>query len=159
MDPQKLRYTKSHEWASLDGDVCTVGITTFAAQQLTDVTYIELPHVGDHLFAGKEFGELETVKAVSALYAPCDGEVIEVNEKVVELATEAKNEGRPVYLVTASDGLIAQKREAAKAYAAEGHQLLMAFHRERETVCRDREAGHIDAHIAAQRISALMPES
>src|SRR5262245_20640578 len=84
MDPQKLRYTKSHEWVSLEGDVCTVGITTYAAQQLSDVTYIELPHVGDHVFAGKSFGELETVKAVSDLFAPCDGEVIAVNDKVIE---------------------------------------------------------------------------
>src|SRR5262245_32957925 len=84
MDPAKLRYTKSHEWAHLEGDVVTVGITQFAADQLTDVTYVELPHVGDHLFAGQEFGNIETVKAVSDLYAPADGEVIAVNEKLME---------------------------------------------------------------------------
>ena len=84
MDPAKLRYTKSHEWAHLEGDVVTVGITQFAADQLTDVTYVELPHVGDHLFAGQEFGNIETVKAVSDLYAPADGEVVAVNEKLME---------------------------------------------------------------------------
>jgi glycine cleavage system H protein len=84
MNPSKLRYTKTHEWASLDGDVCTIGITKFAADQLTDVTYIELPHVGDHVFNGQECGEIETVKAVSPLYSPVDGEVTAFNEKVVE---------------------------------------------------------------------------
>jgi glycine cleavage system H protein len=84
MDPTKLRYTKSHEWAHLDGDVVVVGISKFAADQLTDITYIELPHVGDHVFTGEEFGNIETVKAVSDLYAPVGGEVIAVNEKLVE---------------------------------------------------------------------------
>jgi glycine cleavage system H protein len=84
MNPNTLRYTKTHEWAHLDGDICTVGITRFAADQLTDVTYIELPHVGDHVFNGQECGEIETVKAVSPLYSPVDGEVIAVNERVVD---------------------------------------------------------------------------
>jgi glycine cleavage system H protein len=83
MDLQKLRYTKTHEWASLEGGVCTVGITKFAADQLTDITYIELPHVGDHVFSGEAFGNIETVKAVSDLYAPLDGEVVAVNEKLI----------------------------------------------------------------------------
>jgi glycine cleavage system H protein len=84
MNPSTLRYTTTHEWAHLDGDVCTVGITKFAADQLTDVTYIELPHVGDHVFKGQECGEIETVKAVSPLYSPIDGEVTAFNEKVVD---------------------------------------------------------------------------
>src|SRR2546421_2410390 len=83
MDPNKLRYTRTHEWAHLEGGVCTVGITKFAADQLTDVTYIELPHVGDHVFTGEAFGNIETVKAVSDLYAPLDGEGVEVNEKLI----------------------------------------------------------------------------
>src|SRR5262249_1563824 len=74
IDPAKLRYTKSHEWAHLsveaDTGVVTVGITQFAADQLTDVTYVELPKVGQRLTPGKEFGNIETVKAVSDLYAP-----------------------------------------------------------------------------------------
>ena len=84
MTPSTLRYTKTHEWAHLDGDVCTVGITKFATDQLTDVTYIDLPHVGDHVFKGQECGTIETVKAVNSLYSPIDGEVIAVNEKVVD---------------------------------------------------------------------------
>jgi glycine cleavage system H protein len=84
MNPNALRYTKTHEWALLEGDVVTVGITKFAADQLTDITYIELPDPGDHVFTGQEFGNIETVKAVSELYAPLDGEVIAVNDKLDE---------------------------------------------------------------------------
>jgi glycine cleavage system H protein len=84
MNPNALRYSKTHEWALLEGDVVTVGITKFAADQLTDITYIELPDPGDHVFAGQEFGNIETVKAVSELYAPLDGEVIAVNDKLEE---------------------------------------------------------------------------
>jgi glycine cleavage system H protein len=88
MDPKKLRYAASHEWASLDGDTCTIGITKFAVEQLTDVVYVELPDVGDHVFAGESFGEIESVKAVSDLYAPVNGEVTAVNEKLTEDPTK-----------------------------------------------------------------------
>ncbi len=84
MIPEALRYTKSHEWAKFEGDVVTIGVTKFAADQLTDITYIELPHVGDHVFVGQECGTIETVKAVNSLYAPVDGEVVEVNDKLIE---------------------------------------------------------------------------
>ena len=83
MDPKTLKYAKTHEWASLEGDTCTVGITQFAVDQLTDVVYIELPEVGDHAFAGDSFGEIESVKAVSDLYSPVDGEVAAINEKLM----------------------------------------------------------------------------
>src|SRR3954451_6337571 len=83
MDPHKLRYTKTHEWAHPEGGLVTVGISKFAADQLTDVTYVELPHVGDHVFTGESFGNIETVKAVSDLYAPVNGEVVHVNEKLL----------------------------------------------------------------------------
>jgi glycine cleavage system H protein len=82
MDPQTLRYAKTHEWAHLEGDLCTVGLTQFAVDQLTDVIYIELPDVGDPMIAGDGFGEVESVKAVSDLYSPVNGEVIEVNSKL-----------------------------------------------------------------------------
>ena len=82
MDPKNLRYSKSHEWASLEGDTVTLGITKFAVEQLTDIVYIELPDVGDHVFKGESFGEIESVKAVSDLYSPVDGEVIARNDKL-----------------------------------------------------------------------------
>ena len=82
MDLKKLRYAPTHEWALLEGDTCTVGITKFAVEQLTDVVYVELPDPGDNVFAGESFGEIESVKAVSDLYSPVDGEVIAVNNKL-----------------------------------------------------------------------------
>ncbi len=79
MDLSALRYAKSHEWAQLAGDVVTVGITRFAAEQLGDVTHLQLPKVGTAVTAGKSFGEIESVKAVFDLYAPATGTVTEVN--------------------------------------------------------------------------------
>jgi glycine cleavage system H protein len=84
MDPKNLRFATTHEWASLSGGVCTVGISKFAVDQLTDIVYIELPEVGDHVFQGESFGEIESVKAVSDLYSPVNGEVAEINEKLVD---------------------------------------------------------------------------
>src|SRR4051794_40612808 len=83
MDPKNLRYAKTHEWASLEGNICTIGITQFAVEQLTDVVYIELPDPGEHVFVGESFGEIESVKAVSDLYSPINGEVKEVNQAIV----------------------------------------------------------------------------
>jgi glycine cleavage system H protein len=84
MDPKTLRYAKSHEWAGTEGNLVVVGITKFAVDQLTDVVYIELPDVGDHVFAGESFGEIESVKAVSDLYAPVSGEVVEINKEILD---------------------------------------------------------------------------
>jgi glycine cleavage system H protein len=77
--PTHLKYTKEHEWIAVDGGVGTVGITDFAQQQLGDVVYVELPDVGATLTAGQVFGTIESVKAVSELFAPVSGEVTEVN--------------------------------------------------------------------------------
>jgi glycine cleavage system H protein len=79
MYPADLKYTKDHEWVRVDGDTGTIGITNFAQQQLGDVVYVELPEVGASLTAGQPFGTIESVKAVSELYAPVAGEVVEVN--------------------------------------------------------------------------------
>lgn len=92
MDPNKLRYSKTHEWALLEKNIVTVGITQFAADQLTDITFVELPDVGDHVFAGQEFGNIETVKAVSDLYSPVDGEVVEVNSALEEEPSPVQKE-------------------------------------------------------------------
>jgi glycine cleavage system H protein len=77
--PTNLKYTKEHEWIDLQGDRGKVGITHFAQDQLGDVVYIELPEVGAKLKAGQSFGTIESVKAVSELYSPVAGEVVEVN--------------------------------------------------------------------------------
>ena len=77
--PDGRKYTKDHEWIEMAGDRGRVGITDFAQQQLGDVVYLELPEVGAKLKAGQSFGTIESVKAVSELYAPVAGEVVEVN--------------------------------------------------------------------------------
>ena len=83
MDLKSLRYAPTHEWARLEGDTCTVGITKFAVDQLTDVVYLALPDVGTTVEAGDSFGEIESVKAVSDLYAPVSGVVSAVNSKLL----------------------------------------------------------------------------
>jgi glycine cleavage system H protein len=77
--PAGFKYTKDHEWIELTGDRGKVGVTDYAQQQLGDVVYVELPDVGDTLKQGQSFGTIESVKAVSELYAPVSGEVVEVN--------------------------------------------------------------------------------
>jgi glycine cleavage system H protein len=77
--PANLKYTKDHEWIELSGDTGKVGITDYAQQQLGDVVYVELPEVGAKLKQGQSFGTIESVKAVSELYSPVTGEVVEVN--------------------------------------------------------------------------------
>ena len=79
MYPTELKYTKDHEWVRIDGDVASVGITDFAQRQLGDVVFVELPAVGRKLKQGESFGTIESVKAVSELYAPVSGEVVAVN--------------------------------------------------------------------------------
>ena len=80
MIPAELKYAKTHEWAKIEGDTATVGITHFAQEQLGDMTYVELPEVGDTFEAGEEMGSVESVKAASEIYAPVSGEVVAVNE-------------------------------------------------------------------------------
>jgi len=77
--PAGFKYTKDHEWIELSGDRGKVGITDYAQQQLGDVVYVELPYVGAKLKQGQSFGTIESVKAVSELYSPVTGEVVEVN--------------------------------------------------------------------------------
>lgn len=88
MKPDNLRFAPTHEWLALAkdtvGEIATVGISAFAVEALNDLVYIELPEVGRKLSAGEAFGEIESVKAVSDLYAPVGGEVVEVNRVLVD---------------------------------------------------------------------------
>ncbi len=77
--PTNFRYTKQHEWTDVKGDVATIGITDYAQHELGDVVFAELPKVGAKVEAGKSFGTVESVKAVSEIYSPVTGEVIEAN--------------------------------------------------------------------------------
>jgi glycine cleavage system H protein len=82
MDPASLKYTKTHEWAAVEGDVATIGISDFAVHLLSDLVYADLPAVGKKITQGSPFGEVESVKAVSDLYAPVSGEVIARNDQL-----------------------------------------------------------------------------
>ena len=84
MYPSDLKYTKEHEWIRLEGERARVGITDYAQKQLGDVVYLELPDVGRKLKKGEVFGTIESVKAVSELYSPVAGEVVEVNSGLAE---------------------------------------------------------------------------
>ena len=89
--PESYRYTKEHEWVGLEGDTATVGITDHAQKELGDIVYVDLPKPGTKLEKGKSFGSVESVKAVSDIYAPVSGEVIEAND-ILATAPEKLNE-------------------------------------------------------------------
>jgi glycine cleavage system H protein len=96
-NPAELRYAKSHEWAKLDGDVVTVGITKFAVEQLTEPTFLELPKVGKSVAAGEEMAVIESVKSTSPIYAPVAGTIVERNEVLLDdKATKRKADLTPV---------------------------------------------------------------
>jgi len=104
--PGDLKYTKSHEWVRVDGDVATIGITDHAQSELGDVVFVDLPTPGRMLSASDSFGTVESVKTVSDLYSPVGGEVIEVNETLgarPEQVNEAPYEGGWLVKVRMSD--------------------------------------------------------
>ena len=84
MTPEDSRYAKSHEYIHVEGGVGTIGITEYAQKELGDVVFVELPQVGTELEAGDELGSIESVKAVSELFCPVSGEVVEVNDKLAD---------------------------------------------------------------------------
>ncbi len=128
MDIATLKYQKSHEWIHVDTGIATIGITDFAVKQLTDLVYIELPQVGASFDVGDIFGEVESVKAVSDLYAPVAGEIVEVNEGLADdlaLLSEAPFEKGWMIKVKVADGFDESHlmdRAAYEAYcASESH--------------------------------------
>lgn len=90
--PENLRYSKDHEWVSVDGDVATIGITDYAQHSLGDVVYIEFPKVGDKFESHESFGSVESVKAVSEIFTPVAGEVVEVNESLNDDAEKVNSD-------------------------------------------------------------------
>jgi glycine cleavage system H protein len=89
--PENFRYTKEHEWVLLEGDIATIGITDHAQSELGDIVFVDLPKPGTKFEAGKSFGSVESVKAVSDIYAPIGGEVTEANE-LLSASPEKLNE-------------------------------------------------------------------
>ena len=118
--PDDLRYSKEHEWVRVEGGRATIGITSFAADELGDIVFIELPDVGAELRQFTSFGVVESVKAVSDLYAPVSGRVIDVNEALRDapelLNGDAYGEGWILRVELADDGELDRLLDAA-AYA------------------------------------------
>jgi len=122
--PANLKYASSHEWALLDGDIVTVGITDHAQDALGDLVYVELPTVGDAVSQGDEAGVVESVKAASDIYAPVSGEIIEVNEALVdspEIVNNEPYEGGWLYKIRVSDVAELDALMSAEEYAAQAH--------------------------------------
>ena len=98
-DLNSLKYTAEHEWIALDGDVASVGITDYAADKLGDVVYVDLPAVGTTVTAGAVCGEIESTKSVGELYAPLTGEVVEINDAVVDDPSQVNADAFGAWLV------------------------------------------------------------
>ena len=120
-NPPDLKYTKDHEWARTEGELVRVGITAHAVEQLGDVTLIDLPAVGARITSGKHFGDIESVKAVSELFAPLSGEIVAVNDALKtkpELVNDAPyGDGWMIVLRPAAGTELASLMDAA-AYDA-----------------------------------------
>ena len=99
MYPPDRRYTKEHEWVSVSGTTARVGITDYAQQQLGDVVFVELPEVGQAFAAGAQFGSIESVKAVSDLYSPLAGTVVEVNAALADRPETVNKEPHEAWMI------------------------------------------------------------
>jgi glycine cleavage system H protein len=119
--PADLRYSEEHEWVRVDGDTATIGITAYAQDSLGDIVFVELPSVGRTLATGEGFGVVESVKAVSDVYTPVPGEIVEVNsalETAPEQVNNAPYEGGWMIRLRVSDKSAIDKLMDAEAYTA-----------------------------------------
>jgi glycine cleavage system H protein len=122
--PSDYRYTQEHEWVRLEGNLATVGITDYAQHELGDVVYVDLPKVGAKLNAGESFGTVESVKAVSDIYAPVSGEVAEVNSGLSETPeTINKDPHGKAWLIKLK---LANSSEVSKLMDAAGYEAFLA---------------------------------
>jgi glycine cleavage system H protein len=97
--PKDFKYTKEHEWLKLDGETATIGITDYAQESLGDIVFVEQPKVGSQITAGKTFGSVESVKAVSDLYAPASGAVTEVNGELATSPEKINQDAHGTWLI------------------------------------------------------------
>ena len=124
--PAEFKYTKEHEWLKIEGNTGTIGITDHAQQSLGDIVFVELPKVGTELEAGKTFGTVESVKAVSDLYAPVSGVVTEINAELATAPEKVNSEPHAAWMVkltlkTPSEADALLSVAAYEAYVAEEH--------------------------------------
>lgn len=97
--PADYRYTREHEWIKVDGNQATIGITDYAQNSLGDIVFVELPKVGDEVSAGKTFGSIESVKAVSDLYAPASGKVVAINNDLTNAPEKVNADAHAAWMV------------------------------------------------------------
>ena len=121
--PQDLKYTKDHEWVRIEGNQATVGITAFAQESLGDVVYVELPAEGTKLTAGQVFGTIESVKAVSELFAPVAGEVVEVNSGLKDKPENVNGKPHETWMVKVK---LSNATDAAGLLDAAAYEALLA---------------------------------
>ena len=122
MYPPEFKYTKDHEWLSVSGDRARVGITDYAQTQLGDIVFVELPEIGRRFNQGDQFGSIESVKAVSDLYCPVSGEVVEVNATLVEHPEVVNSDPHGAWMI----GLkLANPDEVARLLDSEGYAELV----------------------------------
>ena len=119
--PEEFKYTEEHEWVLIEGDIVTVGISDFAQESLGDIVFVELPEVGYQAEAGKTFGVVESVKAVSDIFSPVTGEVVEINEELPdtpELVNSSPYEGAWMLKIKLNDKAQLDGLLDAEAYQA-----------------------------------------
>ena len=116
--PTDLKYSKSHEWVKMEGDVAVIGITDFAQDALGDVVFVNLPAVGDAVTAGDAFGDVESVKAVSDLVSPVSGEIVEVNEEVADASEVLNSDPYGAWIIKVSGITDTEELLDAAAYEA-----------------------------------------
>ena len=126
--PADLKYTKEHEWIKVNGDAGTIGITDYAQNSLGDIVFVELPKVGATLTAGKTFGTVESVKAVSDIYAPASGTVTEVNQELATAPEKINADAHGAWLIKAK---LSNPAEVGKLLSAADYEKFIA-----------EEAGH-----------------
>jgi len=121
--PAELKYTKDHEWLRLEGDTAEIGITDYAQQQLGDVVFVELPEAGRTVKAGEAFGNIESVKAVSELFAPVSGEVVAVNAALADQPDAVNSRPHETWMVKVK---VADPAEAGALLDAAAYEALLA---------------------------------
>ncbi len=121
MYPADLKYTKDHEWIRRSGDTADIGITDYAQQQLGDVVFVELPQVGRVLAQGEVFGTIESVKAVSELFSPVAGEIVEVNEALTSAPEQVNGDPHAAWIIRVRPASAADVDALFDAAAYEQH--------------------------------------
>ena len=117
--PAELKYSNSHEWVKMDGDVAVIGISDFAQDALGDLVFVNLPQVGDDVTAGEAFGDVESVKAVSDLMSPVTGVVCEINEELLDAPENLNNDPYGAWIIKVEN--VTDTEELLDAAAYEAH--------------------------------------